>query len=214
MRYSGHAMPVQMLKRCALPLVLTLVSTLSACTLFPNTEPMQVYQLPEPSTAATNAAPTEHSLRISTPQANKTLSSTRVLVVPQAQQISAYGDARWSDNAPILLRDYLITAFRQAGHLGAVIDESSRIRADFELVSDLRAFQSEYHEGQPVAVIQLEAHLVNSRTQNVIASQRFEVRGASKSENVDDVIRAFGQASKDLSAQLLEWSLKTSAAAD
>lgn len=210
----NHSKPLRMLKGCALPLVFALAGALSACTLFPSKEPMQVYQLPSPTASVSETPSLEYSLRISTPQANKTLGGTRVLVVPEAQQISAYGDARWSDTVPTLLRDYLITTFRQSGSFDAVIDESSRVRADFELVSDLRAFQSEYENGQPEAVIQLEAHLVRSNAQNIVASERFEVRTASSSPNVSDIIRAFGQASEDLSAQLIRWSMETAASAE
>lgn len=207
-----HGTPTRMLQRSALTLLLLAVGgALSACTLFPSKEPMQVYQLPEPSTAPANTQAQRHSLRISTPQANKTLNSTRVLVVPQTQQISAYGEARWSDTPPTLLRDYLITAFRQSDRLSAVIDEGSRVRADFELVSDLRAFQSEYRDGQPEAVIQLEAQLVRSSAQEVVASRRFEVRVPSDRTEVSSVVRAFGQASEKLSEALITWSLEKTA---
>lgn len=185
-----------------------LIISLAACMPFPTQDPMQVYQLPEPSTDASTEAPLNRVLRVNLPNANRTLSSTRILVAPQAQQLNAYQGARWSDNAPRLLQDYLIESFRQTGRLNAVINEASRIGADLELVSDLRAFQSEYRDGQPEVVIRLEAHLLESRQQRIIASQQFVARASSEGTDVERVVNAFGRAAEDLSHQVITWTLE------
>ena len=56
-------------------------------------------------------------------------------------------------------------------------------------------------------VLRLQARLVDSRSQRIIASQRFEVRQAVDSQQVPAVVNAFGQANDRLAAQVLQWTL-------
>lgn len=194
-------------QRLCLALLVSGLLSLSACTLFPMQEPMQVYQLPEVTTEAATTAPLDRTLRLAMPRANRTLSSARILVTPQTQQINAYEDARWSDSTPRLLQDYLIEAFRRSGRLSAVVGESSRVSADLELTSDLRAFHIESVNKQPQAVVRLEAQLIQSRQQQVLASRRFEINTTSDGTSVEAAVNALGRATENLSRQMIEWAL-------
>jgi cholesterol transport system auxiliary component len=144
---------------------------------------------------------------INTPQASRVLSGQRIAVVPQGNEISAYGGARWSDAAPVLLRDRLIEAFQRDGRMPSVSNEDVNLYADLSLHSDLRAFQTVYIDGKPVVVITLDARLVNRNDQRTLANRRFEVRQPSADPSVESVVEAFGQASDRLSADILEWTL-------
>jgi len=105
-----------------------------------------------------------------------------------------------------------VEAFRQDNRLAAVVNERDRVSADFELVSDLRAFHSEYVQGRPRAVIRLDVRLVDSGRQRIRAARRFEVGEPSADESVDAVVEAFGRAADDLSRQLVDWTLERIAA--
>lgn len=193
-------------------LVALLAGALAACTLIGRRDPLNVYVLPAADMAASGLAPLPLTLRLETPQASRALYGARILVMPATHQLSAYQGARWSDNAPTLLRDRLVEAFRQDSRLAAVVDEGDRVGADFDLVSDLRAFQSEYFQDRPQAVIRLDVRLVDSGNQRVRATRRFEVREASADKGVDAVVEAFGRAADELSRQLVDWTLDRIAA--
>ncbi|MBE7374311.1 ABC-type transport auxiliary lipoprotein family protein [Pseudomonas lopnurensis] len=184
-----------------------LLGLLSGCTLLPEAEPIRVFLLPTGDVAAASSAPQlDRTLRIHTPQASRVLAGPRIAVVPEGNQISSYQGARWSDAAPTLLRDRLIEAFRQSGQLGAVSSEDGGLQADLALLSDLRAFQSEYVEGTPQVVIRLDAQLASTADQRILASRRFEIRQPSAGTQLENVVSAFGQASDELSRQLLAWT--------
>jgi cholesterol transport system auxiliary component len=187
-------------------------AALSACSLIGRREPLKVYVLPAAALPAADLDPLPLTLRVDTPQANRALFGSRIVVMPTTHQLSAYQGARWSDNAPALLHDRLVEAFRQSGRLAAVVDEGDRASADFDLVSDLGAFQSEYVQGRPQAVIRLDVRLIDSGRQRVLAAHRFEVREPSNDESVDAVVEAFGRAADDLSRQLVDWTLERIAA--
>lgn len=188
--------------------LLGLFSALAACSVLPESETLRIFLLPTTPTPQQASEPTmQQSLRINTPQASRILSSQRIAVVPQGNEISAYGGARWSDAAPTLLRDRLIEAFQRDGRMPSVSNEDVNLYADLSLHSDLRAFQSVYIDGKPVVVITLDARLVNRNDQHTLANRRFEVRQPAAGADVEQVVEAFGQASDRLSAEVLQWTL-------
>lgn len=195
----------QSLPRLAL---MGLLSAVSACSVLPESETLRIFLLPTTPTPQQSSEPTlQHALRINTPQASRILSSQRIAVVPQGNEISAYGGARWSDAAPALLRDRLIEAFQRDGRMPSVSNEDVNLYADLSLHSDLRAFQSEYVDGKPVVLIKLDTRLVNRNNQHTLANRRFEIRQPSTGTGVEQVVEAFGKASDRLSAEVLEWTL-------
>ncbi|PZW63826.1 cholesterol transport system auxiliary component [Pseudomonas sp. URMO17WK12:I1] len=186
--------------------VLLLTGLLSACSVLPKGEPLEVYLLPSNLPVRTADAPRESwSLRVNRPQSSQLLDSPRIAVLPQGDRISAYQGARWSDRAPALFRDRLIGAFLDDGRVGAVSSDDSRLQADLELSSDLRAFQSEYRNGRPEVHILLDARLVQAGNQRILASRRFEVRQIAGETAVESVVKAFGSANDQLSRQLMDW---------
>jgi len=195
----------QSLSRLAL---LGLLTAISACSVLPESETLRIFLLPTtPTQQQASEATTQKTLRINTPQASRVLASQRIAVVPQGNEISAYGGARWSDAAPVLLRDRLIEAFQRDGRMPSVSNEDVNLYSDLSLHSDLRAFQSVYVDGKPVVIIKLDARLVNRNDQHTLANRRFEVRQPSADSDVESVVEAFGLASDRLSAEIVDWTL-------
>ena len=85
--------------------------TLSGCSILPRQEPSVVYRLPSASGAGKSAAPVDWSLRVVKPKSSETLDSPRIAVIPEGDVISSYKGARWTDPAPVLLRNRLTDAF-------------------------------------------------------------------------------------------------------
>ncbi len=183
-----------------------LLSLLAACSILPSSEPPQVYLLPSQSAPASTAAAVNWSLRLNTPQASQALNSPRIAVLPAANEFSSYAGSRWSDPAPRLLRNHLLMAFQNDGRVRALSSDDDNLQADLQLGGELQAFQSEYHDGKVMVVIRLQARLIDSR-QRILASQRFEVIQPVAGTAVPAVVSAFGQASDQLAAQVLQWVL-------
>ena len=193
----------------ALPKVaaLCLLAVLSGCTIFPASEPLQVYLLPSQAVAPSPAASVSWSLRINQPQASLALNNARIAVLPDGNQISSYAASRWSDPAPRLLRNHLLKAFQTDGRVTALSSDDDGLQADFALGGELQAFQSEYHQGSFSVVLLLQARLIDNRSQRIIASQRFAVSQAVNGSQVPAVVEAFGHASDQLAVQVLQWTL-------
>jgi len=191
--------------RCA---ALAAVLLLSACSVLPRAEAPTVYRLPATATpAAAGGAPVDVSLRIDTPQAGGALDGTRIVVLPAGDQLTVYKGARWSDRAPALLRDRLFDAFQADGRVRALSVDENNLQADYELAGSLRAFQSEYEDGHPVAVIRYDARLVRAGAQRILAARRFDVRVPAQGKEVPQVVAAFGAAADRLAAEVVPWTL-------
>ena len=194
------------MSRLRLLATLLLIGSLSACSILPKSQVLSIYRLPA-SSLPNHAVSADWALRVNKPYSSQLLDSTRSAVLPPGDQISAYQGVRWSDRAPLLLRDRLIDAFLDDGRLKAVSSDDSRLQADLELDGDLRAFHSEYQNGRPAARILFEARLVESGSLRILASRRFEVSQAARDTSVPAVVNAFGQASDQLAREVLEWTL-------
>lgn len=179
---------------------------LSACSILPQSEPLDIYLLP----GATLPAQTQRvdwSLRVNSPVSNQLLDGTRIVVLPEPGRVNTYQGVRWSERTPQLLRGRLLDAFQDDGRVQALSNEEQRLQADLELVSDLRSFHSQYRDGIAEALIQLDVRLVDGRDQRILASRRFSVSQPARDTSIASVVAAFGQAGDRLSRELVDWTL-------
>ncbi len=187
--------------------VLTFVLGSAACTVFPAAESLTIYQLPAPALTPSPAEPLPFSLRIDTPQAGSVLSSPRMIVNPQGNELQTYKGARWSDPVPALLRGHLARAFEQRRVLKAVSTDENTFRADVQLSTDLRRFQVIYTDSKPFAVIELNASLIDPANRAIIAGRSFTVEQPLDSPRIPGVVDGFKLASDELARQLIDWTV-------
>ena len=183
------------------PMALALVS---ACSILPKPDPSDVYRLAS-TQPASQGTPVSWSLRVTKPQTSEFLDSPRIAVVPDGNLISNYANSRWSDPAPVLLRNRLLDGFQRDGRVTLLSTDETNLQADYELGGQLQAFQSEYRGKAVEVVIRLDARLVRGRDQRIIASRRFEVRQPMSDAKVPAVVAAFGQAGDRLNKQVVDW---------
>lgn len=186
--------------------LLLAASLLGACSILPQSEPLDIYLLPAAALPARTQA-VDWSLRIGTPSSGELLDGTRIVVLPEPGRINTYQGARWSERTPQLMRQRLLDAFQDDARVKALSTEDQHLQADLELVSELRSFQSQYRDGRPEALIQLDVRLVDVRAQRILASRRFSVSQAAGDTSVAAVVAAFGQAGDQLSRELVDWTL-------
>lgn len=193
--------------------VISLATLLSACSLLPEREPSDIYRLPSTLPAASAEARTavNWSLRVLQPTSGEQLAGRRIVVIPDDHVLSVYHGAAWADTAPRLVRERLVDAVRADGRVATVSSDERSLHADLELDTDLRAFQSEYRNGQPEAVIRLDAQLVRSDTRRIIASRSFETREAAADTALPAVVSAFGRAADRITMEIADWTVRAGA---
>lgn len=194
------------LTRLALLAGFTLISS---CSILPQAEPSDVYRLPTAQTpASASPATTQHwSLRLNKLQASEALNRPTIAVIPQGDVISSYKGSRWSDPAPVLVRNRLLDGFARDGRVTLLSTDDSNFAADLELGGNLQAFQTEYQGAQASVVVRVDALLVRGYDQRILASRRFEERQPLNDVQVPSVVAGFGQASDRLTAKVVTWAV-------
>lgn len=199
---------------------------LAGCSILPEREPVEVYLLPGPALAqaatpadTAAAAPAEAgaarwpwSLRITRPASAGHLAGRRIAVLPPDGRLSVYQGASWNDPAPLLVRNRLLDVFQADARLSALSSDDRILQADFEIDSDLRAFQVEYRSGAPYAVLRLDARLVRTDTGRIVASRRFDLQQPLAGTSVAQAVQALGQTSDALALALRGWAVAQMAA--
>ncbi|CAI8967840.1 hypothetical protein PS893_02457 [Pseudomonas fluorescens] len=182
---------------------------ISSCSILPKPEPFEVYRLPSAQSAsASHGTPQRWSLRLSKLQSSEALNSPNIAVIPQGDVISHYKGSRWSDPAPVLVRNRLLEGFQHDGRVPLLSTDDSIFQTDLELGGSLQAFQTEYQGTNASAVVRLDALLVRSYDQRILASRRFEVRQPLSNVQVPAVVAGFGQASDQLTVQVVSWAVE------
>ena len=191
-------------------LALAALSLASACSILPQSEPVDIYRLPV-NQASHSTTAVDWSLRLNKPLASEVLAGPRIAVIPQGDVISSYKGARWSDPVPLLVRNRLLDGFQRDGRVQRLSADDSNLQADYELSGELQAFQSEYQPGGKVeVVIRYDARLVQGRSQRILSSKRFEVRQPLADTQVSAVVAGFGAASDQLAGQVVNWTVTQS----
>ena len=104
--------------------------------------------------------------------------------------------------------DTLLRAFADSGRVAGVARRGEGVNAQYELLLDLRRFESDYNDGAtPSARIELGARLVHNADNRVVASRVFDVDAAADGTDVAQVNRAFADALGEIGAQVIGWSL-------
>jgi cholesterol transport system auxiliary component len=108
-----------------------------------------------------------------------------------------------------MVRNHLLDSFRQFQPFRFISSDDKQLTAQIELDTDLRAFQTEYRQGQPVVNLTLVARLVNPNQKHIVASQTFTQQVTAKSAQLSDVVEAFAQAQNKISQSVINWTHQT-----
>jgi cholesterol transport system auxiliary component len=188
-------------------LVIATVS-LAGCGILPKQETLALYR-PEPTIATDAAWPQANwQLQIARPYADDMHDSARILVRPQPGELQVYKGAAWTQPAPDIVLDTLLRAFADSGRFAGVARRGEGVNAQYELLLDLRRFESDYDGGvTPKARIELGARLVHNADNRVVANRVFDVASPADGTDIVQVNRAFERGLSEATTLMIGWTL-------
>ncbi|MFZ5636364.1 MAG: ABC-type transport auxiliary lipoprotein family protein [Pseudomonadota bacterium] len=193
-------------RACALAATLL---ALAGCGILPKRETLSLYR-PEPAIAGesgTVGPRLRWQLQIARPHADAAYDTARILVRPRPGELQVYKGAAWTQPAPDLVHDILLRAFVDSARFAGVARRGEGIAADYELLLDLRRFESDYADGdRPRARIELGATLVHNADNRVVANRVFAADMPADAGDVARVNRAFEQGLGTIASQLVGWT--------
>ncbi|MFT3808253.1 ABC-type transport auxiliary lipoprotein family protein [Arenimonas sp.] len=150
-------------------------------------------------------------LVVARPLSSDSLDSMQIAVRPQSDTLQVYQGAVWSDAVPDLVQSELVRAFEDSGKIVAVGRQSTGVRGDFVLMTDIRQFESVYREEgkPPTVVVSIQAKLLAHPNTRVLAMRRFDVEVPAASEEIPSVVAAFNAALTQVNGDIIGWTLAT-----
>ncbi|MDR6818853.1 cholesterol transport system auxiliary component [Neorhizobium sp. 2083] len=197
MRRAAARAPVLL----ALPLVAALVS---GCGSKANSDTFDLSITP----SSQGVSARNRQILVPEPTALKLLNSEQVVVRVSPSEIQYLADSRWGDRLPALVQSKLVEAFENSGRLGGVGKPGQGLAIDYQVVTDIRAF--EVTAGSPrLANVEISAKILNDRNGTVRAQSVFKATAAVSGAENRDFIEALDRAFAKVGAQIVDWSLKS-----
>jgi cholesterol transport system auxiliary component len=189
--------------------IAVLVLSLAACSLPGGGEPPQLYTLSPKSTFDTNLPTVEWQLIVDRPVASAGLNSQRIALQRTPLTLDYYARANWTDQAPQMVQTLLIESFENTKKIRSVSRESTQLRADFVLQTELREFQAEYDKpnAPPEIRVRLNGKLIRMPDRTIIASNTVERKVSAEKSDMNGIVLAFDDALGKVLKQIVEWAL-------
>jgi cholesterol transport system auxiliary component len=197
------------IRACRTVLGAALVASLAACSLLGGSrDPVTIYA-PDPRIPADPAWPeASWQLSINRPEAARIVDSPRIAVRPSPGELQVYKGAAWARTPSEQLQDVVLRTLEDSRKIAAVARQGSGIAADYKLEMDLRRYEADYAGGAvPAATIEVNAKLLRSIDQDVVASRTFLQAVPAAGTDTALVAQAFGQALAAIGHDIAGWTL-------
>jgi cholesterol transport system auxiliary component len=150
------------------------------------------------------------SLAIAEPTAERTLDTNRVAVLTDGINVDYVALAFWVDRAPAMVQLLLVQSFRNSDRIAQVGTNRDRLRPNFLLASDLRAFQLNRGGGDPDTVrVRLDVQLLRMPERDPVGRESFAADRTPAASGIDGVVGAFDEALGHVMKNLVAWTLRT-----
>lgn len=182
---------------------------IASCGLPGGGEPPQLYTLTPKSTFEANLPRVDWQLVVERPVASAGINTQRIAVQRSPVTLDYFARASWTDQAPALVQTLLIESFENSGKIRAVTRESSHLRPDYILQTELREFQAEYDKpGQaPQVHVRLNGKLIRMPDRTIIATQTADRLVRAEKSDMESVVVTFDEALGKVMKQIVEWAL-------
>jgi len=192
-------------------LLLAGIATLAGCNILPKVqEPTTLYTLTPKTTFPPDLPKVDWQLVVELPTAAAGIDSSRIALTHNPFTLEYYAKASWTDNAPGMVQSLLVESFERTGKV-AVGAESAGLRPDYILKTDLREFQANYRNNDPVptVLVRMTAKLVAMPQRRIIRSLTSEKMVKAQGSSFPDVLNAFDDAVGHVFKEIVVFTLTT-----
>lgn len=161
--------------------------------------PLDTYELTAP--ALTAHSHSRKQILIPQPAALKALDSQNIVIKTGARSIQYLKGAQWADRLPLIVQARLAETFQHAGSFAGVGKPGEGLAIDYQVVTEIRAFDVRADQGRQ-AEVEISVRLLNDRNGEVRATKVFTasapLSGSGNGAYVAALDHAFGQAAEDI----------------
>lgn len=191
------------LKACAFAALL-----LPGCAALPGggPAPLDTYDLTARAADSSGPGRVRTQVLVAEPGALKALDGENVVVRPSAGSIEFLAGAQWADRLPRIIQVRLVEALQATGRLGGVGMPGEGLAIDYQVVTDVRAFEIRL-DGGARAEVELYVKLLNDRNGVVRASRPFRASVPVADTGNDAYVTALDAAFAQASREVVGWTL-------
>jgi cholesterol transport system auxiliary component len=143
------------------------------------------------------------SIAVSEPVGIQPFEADRIIVRQAGGSLSFLGGGQWADRLPRLIQTRIIQSLENAGRLRSVSRPGDKVVADYQLISEIRAFDIQTATGE--AVVDLSLKLVADGTGRVAAARIFTARVPVTAVDAGSGARALDQALVTVLGEVVRW---------
>src|SRR5690606_95759 len=165
---------------------------LAGCTGLPfdKPPPPRPFVLTPKTTFPDNLPDVAWQLTIDLPLAAASLNTPRIAVHSTDISLNYYDGVAWIDAAPKMVQTLLIESFENSRRILGVGRRSAALRADYNLITELRDFQAELGNADtPEIRVTVNAKLVRFPQRDIIAATTRQAVVRAKDGTIEEVVR-------------------------
>jgi cholesterol transport system auxiliary component len=181
---------------------------LSGCiSLFPESEPAQLYRLqPRLEAPPAPTGPVFGVLRLTTgfPRA---AAGDRILTVSPGGEAAYIAGARWVTPAAVMFDELTAQAF-QGGGRARLITRGDVVKADYTLKLDVHGFEAVYDQGPkaaPEILVSVRAVITRSGDRALVGDRTFTARVRAGDNRVSAIVPAYDKALGQVLGEVVGW---------
>jgi len=194
--------------RCAMTVAALL---LAGCSILGGSKEASTIYAPDPRVVADPAWPSvSWQLEIAHPEGARMIDSQRIAVRPVPGELQVYKGAVWAKSPSDQVEDTVLHALEDSHRIAAVARKGSGIAADYTLLMELRRYEADYAgHAVPSATIEINAKLLQSPDQDIVASQTFLQAVPAAAADTASVAQAFDAALGSIGGEIAGWTLRS-----
>lgn len=186
---------------------LALILAVGGCgSLF--SRPPATFDLTAAQTFPRHSGSARGQLIIAEPTALAILDSEKIVVRPAKGELGYLGGTQWSDRLPKLLQARIVQSFENASRLRAVGRPGERMTADFQLVTDVRAFGVALADNGTFAEVEISAKVVADKSGRIVAGRVFRASVPAASSDGTQVVIALDEAFHRVVIEMILWAVR------
>lgn len=165
--------------------------------------PVTAFDLSAPGQPPRGTGGVAGQLVVVEPVALAPLESERILVKDASGAVSNLGGGQWSDRLPRLVQARLIQTFENGTRLRAAARPGDGVIAEYQLATELRAFQLDAATGE--ALVEISAKVIALPAGKIVRARVFTAREPAGTSSALDVTQALDRASGTVFLDIARW---------
>jgi cholesterol transport system auxiliary component len=186
-------------------LIAVLAATLAACGSAPaKNDTFNLSAVP----AVEGPSARNRQILVPQPSALKALDGDQIDIRPSPSEIQYLAKSQWSDSLSKMVQAKLVQAFENTGRVGGVGMPGQGLAIDYQIVTDIRAFEVQT-SGADTAVVEMSAKLLNDRNGTVRAQKVFRAAVPVHGTGSVAFVKGLDAAFATVTADIVGWTLKS-----